>query len=144
MKFLTGRWRKSAFRKFIITALGDFRSFHVSGTAAGVKCHPYNRSPHRIKGFVFFYSVLREEGIPEEDFAEDELGTVYLALLQRAAFTLFSLEDDERSFEIVQELMRHNLDDQGSVRSLYYRIRIQRTLPNTKKWRRNSIWYALW
>ena len=22
--------------------------------------------------------------------------------------------------------------------------RIQRTLPNTKKWRRNSIWYALW
>ena len=71
-------------------------------------------------------SVLREEGIPEEDFAEDELGTVYLALLQRAAFTLFSLEDDERSFEIVQELMRHNLDDQGSVRSLYYRILIEK------------------
>ena len=71
-------------------------------------------------------SVLREEGIPEEDFAEDELGTVYLALLQRAAFTLFSLEDDERSFEVVQELMRHNLDDQGSVRSLYYRILIEK------------------
>ena len=32
-------------------------------------------------------SVLREEGIPEEDFAKDKLGTVYLALLQRAAFT---------------------------------------------------------
>ena len=59
-------------------------------------------------------------------FAEDELGTVYLALLQRAAFTLFSLEDDERSFEVVQELMRHNLDDQGSVRSLYYRILIEK------------------
>ena len=71
-------------------------------------------------------SVLREEGIPEEDFAENELGTVYLALLQRAAFTLFSLEDDERSFEIVQELMRHNLDDQGSVRSLYYRILLEK------------------
>ena len=71
-------------------------------------------------------SVLREEGIPEEDFAEDELGTVYLALLQRAAFTLFSMEDDERSFEIVQELMRHDLDDQGSVRSLYYRILIEK------------------
>lgn len=71
-------------------------------------------------------SVLREEGIPEEDFAEDELGTVYLALLQRAALTLFSMEDDERSFEIVQELMRHDLDDQGSVRSLYYRILIEK------------------
>lgn len=71
-------------------------------------------------------SVLREEGIPEDDFAEDELGTVYLALLQRAAFTLFSMEDDERSFEIVQELMRHDLDDQGSVRSLYYRILIEK------------------
>ena len=71
-------------------------------------------------------SVLREEGIPEEDFAEDELGTVYLALLQRAAFTLFSMEDDERSFEIVQELMRHDLDDQGSIRSLYYRILIEK------------------
>lgn len=71
-------------------------------------------------------SVLNGEGIPEEAFAEDELGTVYLALLQRAAFTLFSLEDDERSFEIVRELMRHELDDQGSVRSLYYRILIER------------------
>ena len=71
-------------------------------------------------------SVLREEGIPEEDFAEDELGTVYLALLQRAAFTLFSMEDDERSFEIVQELMRHDLDDQGSIRSLYYRILLEK------------------
>ena len=71
-------------------------------------------------------SVLREEGIPEEDLAEDELGTVYLALLQRAAFTLFAMEDDERSFEIVQELMRHDLDDQGSVRSLYYRILIEK------------------
>lgn len=70
--------------------------------------------------------ILNGEGVPEEDYAEDELGTVYLALLQRAAFTLFSLEDDERSFEIVQELMRHDLDDQGAVRSLYYRILIER------------------
>ena len=46
--------------------------------------------------------------------------------LQRAAFTLFSMEDDERSFEIVQELMRHDLDDQGSIRSLYYRILIEK------------------
>lgn len=71
-------------------------------------------------------SVLNGEGVPEEDYAEDELGTVYLALLQRAAFTLFSLGDDERSFAMVQELMRHELDDQGSVRSLYYRILIER------------------
>ena len=36
------------------------------------------------------------------------------------------MEDDERSFEIVQELMRHDLDDQGAVRSLYYRILIEK------------------
>ena len=36
------------------------------------------------------------------------------------------MEDDERSFEIVQELMRHDLDDQGSIRSLYYRILIEK------------------
>jgi len=84
------------------------------------------RLPILVHAIETARSVLREEGIPEEDFAEDELGTVYLALLQRAAFTLFSMEDDERSFEIVQELMRHDLDDQGSVRSLYYRILIEK------------------
>ncbi len=84
------------------------------------------RLPILVRAIENARSVLREEGIPEEDLAEDELGTVYLALLQRAAFTLFAMEDDERSFEIVQELMRHDLDDQGSVRSLYYRILIEK------------------
>ena len=84
------------------------------------------RLPVLLRAVKNARDVLEAEGIPEEEFAEDELGSVYLALLQRAAFTLFSMEDDERSFEIVQELMRHDLDDQGSVRSLYYRILIER------------------
>lgn len=84
------------------------------------------RLPILVRAVENARKVLEGEGIPEEDFAEDELGSVYLALLQRAAFTLFSMEDDERSFEIVQELMRHELDDQGAVRSLYYRILIER------------------
>lgn len=84
------------------------------------------RLPVLVRAVRNARGVLDAEGIPEEEFAEDELGSVYLALLQRTAFTLFSMEDDERSFEIVQELMRHDLDDQGSVRSLYYRILIER------------------
>ena len=84
------------------------------------------RLPILVRAVENARKVLEGEGIPEEDFAEDELGSVYLALLQRTAFTLFSVEDDERSFEIVQELMRHELDDQGAVRSLYYRILIER------------------
>ena len=84
------------------------------------------RLPVLLRAVKNARDVLEAEGIPEEEFAEDELGSVYLALLQRAAFTLFSMEDDERSFEIVQELMRHDLDDQGAVRSLYYRILIER------------------
>lgn len=84
------------------------------------------RLPILVRAVENARKVLEGEGIPEEDFAEDDLGSVYLALLQRAAFTLFSMEDDERSFEIVQELMRHELDDQGAVRSLYYRILIER------------------
>lgn len=70
--------------------------------------------------------VLEGEGVPEEAFAEDELGNVYLALLQRTAFTHFSLEDDERALESVRELLRHDLEDQGSVKSLYYRILIEK------------------
>lgn len=84
------------------------------------------RLPILLRALENARSVLEGEGVPEEAFAEDELGNVYLALLQRTAFTHFSLEDDERALESVQELLRHDLEDQGSVKSLYYRILIEK------------------
>lgn len=75
-------------------------------------------------------TVLAEMGVPEEEFEEDELGTVYLALLQRKAFTLFSVGDDEAALSAVEELLRHDLDrdigDNGAAKSLFYRILIER------------------
>ena len=70
--------------------------------------------------------VLEEMGVDEEDYEEDALGIVYLALMQRAAFTCYALEDDERAMEMARQLLRHRLDDNGSVRSLFYRILIDR------------------
>ncbi|MBQ7264311.1 MAG: hypothetical protein IJR14_11415 [Synergistaceae bacterium] len=69
--------------------------------------------------------VLREMGTPEDEFMEDELGTVYLALLQRAAFTLFAMGDDGRALAMTEELGRHELDDGGASRDLHYRILVE-------------------
>lgn len=41
--------------------------------------------------------VLKDMEVEPEDFAEDELGLVYLALLQRAAFTFFSVGEIGRA-----------------------------------------------
>ena len=43
------------------------------------------RLPVLLRAVKNARDVLEAEGIPEEEFAEDELGSVYLALLQRAA-----------------------------------------------------------
>ncbi|NLL36018.1 MAG: hypothetical protein GX256_00680 [Fretibacterium sp.] len=71
-------------------------------------------------------SYLDEEGVQESDFMEDELGLIYLALMQRMAFTLFALEEDERAFKLAEKLICYDLDDHGSGRSLYYRILLER------------------
>ena len=71
-------------------------------------------------------AVLAQRGVEEEAFAEDELGTVYLALLQRAAFTLFSMGDDDGALAMAEELSRHDLEDEGASRDLYYRILIEK------------------
>ena len=70
-------------------------------------------------------AVLKEEGVEEEAYEENPLGTVYLALMQRAAFTLYGVGDDERAMELIERLLRHDLDDNGAVRSLHYRILIE-------------------
>ena len=51
---------------------------------------------------------------------------LYLGLLQRLAFTLLSVGDDEAALAAVEELLPHELDDGGMTRNLYYRILIER------------------
>ena len=70
--------------------------------------------------------LLKDMDVAPEEFAEDELGLVYLALLQRAAFTFFSVGEDEEAFHAAEELLRYDLDDNGASRNLYYRILVER------------------
>ena len=76
-------------------------------------------------------AVLKAMGVRAEDFGEDELGLVYLALLQRAAFTFFSVGEDDEALHAVEELLSYDLDDNGASRNLYYRILVER-----EEWRR--------
>ena len=68
---------------------------------------------------------IQDEGLTDEDFLEDETGLVHLALLQRAAYTLFSLEEDDRSLELVEELLRYDHEDLAMAKTLYYRILLE-------------------
>jgi tetratricopeptide (TPR) repeat protein len=52
--------------------------------------------------------------------------SVYLAALQRLAYTLFILEEDDRAMEAAEELMRLDTDDDANGRALYYRILLER------------------
>ena len=70
--------------------------------------------------------VLKDMEVEPEDFAEDELGLVYLALLQRAAFTFFSVGEDEEALHAAEELLRYDLEDNGASRNLYYRILVEK------------------
>ena len=72
-------------------------------------------------------TVLKEKGVGEEAYEDNPLGTVSLALMQRAAFTLYGVGDDERAMELIERLLRHDLDDNGAVKSLYYRILIEQS-----------------
>jgi tetratricopeptide (TPR) repeat protein len=69
---------------------------------------------------------FQAEGISGEDILEDDAGFVYLAILQRIAYTLFSLEEDDRALEVVEELLRCDPEDQALTRTLYYRIYLER------------------
>ena len=66
------------------------------------------------------------EGLSGDGILEDELGLIYLGLLQRAAFTFFALERDDRSFELVEELLSYDHEDQAAAKALYYRILLER------------------
>ena len=71
-------------------------------------------------------TLLKDMDVAPEEFAEDELGLVYLALLQRAAFTFFSVGEDEEAFHATEELLRYDLEDNGASRNLYYRILVEK------------------
>ncbi len=70
--------------------------------------------------------VLQENNLSGDDILEEDMGLVYLGLLQRAAFTLFSLEQDERSMELVEELLSYDHEDQAMAKTLFYRILLER------------------
>ncbi|MDR1376447.1 MAG: hypothetical protein LBJ22_02960 [Synergistaceae bacterium] len=69
---------------------------------------------------------FQEEGLSGEDILEDDLSFVYLGLLQRAAYTLFFLEQDDRSMEMVEELLRYDHEDLAQAKTLRYRILLER------------------
>ncbi|MDR2175412.1 MAG: hypothetical protein LBO82_05685 [Synergistaceae bacterium] len=71
---------------------------------------------------------FQEKGLSGEDIFEDEegLGFVYIAVLQRIAYTLFTLEEDDRSLEVVRELLRYDPEDYALAKTLYYRIYLER------------------
>jgi tetratricopeptide (TPR) repeat protein len=69
---------------------------------------------------------FQAEGISDEDILEDDMGFAYLAILQRIAYTLFVLEEDERSLEVVEELLRYDEADRALTKTLYYRIYLER------------------
>ena len=72
-------------------------------------------------------NYFREEGLSGNAILGDEAaGPVYLGALQRAAYTLFSLEEDDRSMEMVEELLSYDYDDQDLAKTLYYRILLER------------------
>ena len=67
-----------------------------------------------------------EEELSGGDILEDEMGLIYLGLLQRAAFTFFALERDDRALELVEELLSYDHEDQAAAKALYYRILLER------------------
>jgi tetratricopeptide (TPR) repeat protein len=69
---------------------------------------------------------FQAEGISDADIVEDDAGFVYIAILQRIAYTLFSLEEDDRALETVEELLRCDPEDQALTKTLYYRIYLER------------------
>ena len=69
---------------------------------------------------------FEEEGLSGGDILTDEMGLIYLGLLQRTAFTLFTLERDDYSFELVEEILRYDHEEQAASKALYYRILLER------------------
>ncbi|MCL2010269.1 MAG: hypothetical protein FWG71_06945 [Synergistaceae bacterium] len=69
---------------------------------------------------------FEDEGLSGGDVLEDAMGPVYLGLLQRAAFTFFAAERDDRSLELVEELLLYDHEDQATAKTLYYRILLER------------------
>jgi tetratricopeptide (TPR) repeat protein len=69
---------------------------------------------------------FQKEGLSGEDILEDDMGPVYLGLLQRMAYTLFFLERDDHALELVEELLSYDHEDLAMAKTLYYRILLER------------------
>ena len=60
-----------------------------------------------------------QEGTP---FLDDELGMLYVAVLQRLGFSYFSEGENEKALKISQEIMELDPEQQTLGRTLFYRI----------------------
>ncbi|GHS87329.1 hypothetical protein AGMMS49957_06990 [Synergistales bacterium] len=67
-----------------------------------------------------------ERGLRGAAILEDDNADVYFAILQRAAYVRFVLEDDDGAMELLEELLPFDADDQMLSKTLYYRIMLER------------------
>ncbi|MDR3265354.1 MAG: hypothetical protein LBT15_05015, partial [Synergistaceae bacterium] len=67
-----------------------------------------------------------EEGISGDDILEDDMGVVYLALLQRLAYLFFFTERDDDALSMVEEFLSCGNEDRESMKDLYYCILLDR------------------
>lgn len=69
---------------------------------------------------------FEEQGLSGEAISEDDNSEVYFAILKRAAYVRFLLEDDDGAMELIEELLPFDPYDQMFSRSFYYRILLER------------------
>ncbi|MDR3230309.1 MAG: hypothetical protein LBT65_02620 [Synergistaceae bacterium] len=67
-----------------------------------------------------------EEEISGDDVLEDEMGPVYLGLLQRAAYLFFFMERDDDALSMAEEFLRYECENRENVKDLYYCILLDR------------------
>lgn len=66
---------------------------------------------------------LEESPVPEgTSFLDDELGMLYVAVLQRLGFSYFSEGENEKALKIAQEIMGLDPEQQTLGRTLFYRV----------------------
>ncbi|MDR1874997.1 MAG: hypothetical protein LBQ90_08320 [Synergistaceae bacterium] len=68
---------------------------------------------------------FQENDVTGDEIPEDGMGMVYLALLQRTAYTLFFMERDEEALEMAEEFLRYDNEDRESMKGLYYCILLE-------------------
>ncbi|GHV46375.1 hypothetical protein FACS1894204_07850 [Synergistales bacterium] len=90
---------------------------------------------------------FEEQGLVGDAILNDDSAFVYFAILQRAAYVRFIIEDDDGAMELLEELLPFDADDQMLSKTLYYRILLERgewaaVLEDTMKQTARSLGWA--